>query len=157
MNPKIYIIATAENKHLIIPYLESLGGVNKWGYDSINIEEGECWFIILGNIEYYNHPPEGYTEYKFPEQPSEQKPQTIFDLMDKDPNSEIDLLKKENEQLRENQIPEHLKDFVNEVQYMIGLYQAKRFTNAELTKNKLCEALDDLMRIEPKRTYSHES
>jgi hypothetical protein len=26
MNNKIYITATAENKHLIIPYLESLGG-----------------------------------------------------------------------------------------------------------------------------------
>ena len=87
MNNKIYIIATPENKHLIIPYLESLGGVNIENWDVEDIEINESWFIWEGtkNIDAFdNDYPEGYTEYKFPEQPSE-----------------LDLLKKENEQLRE--------------------------------------------------------
>ena len=90
MNNKIYIIATAENKHLIIPYLERLGGKLNGLFDSNDdfldmVHEG--YKVFIDNRGYFDAgimTLEGYTEYKFPEQPSE-----------------LEQLKKENEQLRE--------------------------------------------------------
>jgi hypothetical protein len=69
MNNKIYIIATAENKHLIIPYLESLGGVNlaEW---NVNDMHGRGHWLILpnGNICAEVKPIPGYTEMHLKEQ-----------------------------------------------------------------------------------------
>ena len=124
MNNKIYIIATAENKHLIIPYLESLGGKRlehhpglDWGYHYI-IEQDGC-------INGWHDAPKGYTEIHLKEQDGVicaygaggGVPPVVggggaggegFIAPIKYPNggdiinpSELDLLKKENEQLRE--------------------------------------------------------
>lgn len=48
-------------------------------------------------------------------------------------------------------IDEPLYDTIHEIQHIRGLYASKRFTNAELSLARLCESLDDLMRIEPKK------
>jgi hypothetical protein len=47
--------------------------------------------------------------------------------------------------LSDNQTPEILKDFVNEAMYVIGLKNDKRFTNAELSKDKLFEMFEDIL------------
>jgi hypothetical protein len=41
----------------------------------------------------------------------------------------------------------HLVDFIEEIEYMQGLYSNKRYTQAEATRDKLSEQLDDLMRL----------
>ena len=41
----------------------------------------------------------------------------------------------------------HLVDFIEEIEYMQGLYSNARFTQAEATRDKLAEQLDDLMRL----------
>jgi len=41
----------------------------------------------------------------------------------------------------------HLVDFIEEIEYMQGLYSNARFTQAEATRDKLVEQLDDLMRL----------
>ena len=41
----------------------------------------------------------------------------------------------------------HLVDFIEEIEYMQGLYSSARFTQAEATRDKLAEQLDDLMRL----------
>ena len=41
----------------------------------------------------------------------------------------------------------HLADFIEEIEYMQGLYRNARFTQAEATRDKLAEQLDDLMRL----------
>jgi len=109
MNNKIYIIATAENKHLIIPYLESLGGDNAKCWDFNDIEIGEYWLVKRhGSIGYYNDTdsiPEEYTEYKLPEQPSElDKAMQMREETLRENASlflQTEQLKKENEQLRD--------------------------------------------------------
>jgi hypothetical protein len=40
-----------------------------------------------------------------------------------------------------------LVDFIKEIEYMQGLYSNKRYTQAEATRDKLAEQLDDLMRL----------
>ena len=73
MNNKIYIIATAENKHLIIPYLESLGGTDIYELRNSFIEVMEIWFIDENDYIAYIPStgyslPEGYTEIHLKEQ-----------------------------------------------------------------------------------------
>ena len=41
----------------------------------------------------------------------------------------------------------HLVDFIEEIEYMQGLYSNARYTQAEATRDKLAEQLDDLMRL----------
>ena len=41
----------------------------------------------------------------------------------------------------------HLVDFIEEIEYMQGLYSNARYTQAEATRDKLAEQLDDLMRF----------
>lgn len=41
----------------------------------------------------------------------------------------------------------HLADFIEEIEYMQGLYSNARYTQAEATRDKLAEQLDDLMRL----------
>lgn len=41
----------------------------------------------------------------------------------------------------------HLADFIEEIGHMQGLYKNARFTQAEATRDKLAEQLDDLMRL----------
>ena len=41
----------------------------------------------------------------------------------------------------------HLVDFIEEIEYMQGLYSSARYRQAEATRNKLAEQLDDLMRL----------
>ena len=41
----------------------------------------------------------------------------------------------------------HLVDFIEEIEYMQGLYSNARYTQAEATRDKLAEKLDDLMRL----------
>lgn len=41
----------------------------------------------------------------------------------------------------------HLVDFIEEIEYMQGLYNNKRYTQAEQTRDKLAEQLDELMRL----------
>ena len=41
----------------------------------------------------------------------------------------------------------HLVDFIEEIEYMQGLYNNARYTQAEATRDKLAEQLDDLMRL----------
>jgi len=41
----------------------------------------------------------------------------------------------------------HLVDFIEEIEYMQGLYSNARFAQAEATRDKLAEQLDDLMRL----------
>ena len=40
-----------------------------------------------------------------------------------------------------------LLEFIEEVKHMMGLYGASRYTQAEQTRDKLAEQLDDLMRL----------
>ena len=40
-----------------------------------------------------------------------------------------------------------LLDFIQEVKYMMGLYGASRYTQAEKTRDELAEKLDDVMRL----------
>ena len=40
-----------------------------------------------------------------------------------------------------------LVDFIEEIEYMQGLYSNARYTQAEATRDKLAEQLDDLMRL----------
>ena len=69
MNNKIYIIATAENKHLIIPYLESLGGVNDLDIVTADILLNRVHYIDEeGYIDGWHDAPEGYTEIHLKEQ-----------------------------------------------------------------------------------------
>jgi hypothetical protein len=73
MNNKIYIIATPENKHLIIPYLESLGGKV---HPAFNDGTFECkvglkyWIDAEGCMDGANlgYPIQGYTEIHLKEQ-----------------------------------------------------------------------------------------
>jgi len=127
MNNKIYIIATAENKHLIIPYLESLGGKVHPVFNDGTFEcrVGLKYFI---DIDGYmdgadlSYKLVGYTEYKFPEQPLEgdsiaanvELGNRTFTI-DTPLTSEIDILKKENEQLREL-----VKELVNTLENIEG-------------------------------------
>lgn len=41
----------------------------------------------------------------------------------------------------------HLVDFIEEIEYMQELYSNKRYTQAEETRDKLADQLDDLMRL----------
>ena len=41
----------------------------------------------------------------------------------------------------------HLVDFIEEIEYMQGLYGKARYKEAEATRDKLAEQLDDLMRL----------
>lgn len=41
----------------------------------------------------------------------------------------------------------HLVDFIEEIKYMQRLYSSTNFTQAEATRDKLAEQLDDLMRL----------
>lgn len=41
----------------------------------------------------------------------------------------------------------HLVDFIEEIEYMQRLYSNARYTQAEATRDKLAEQLDDLMRL----------
>ena len=41
----------------------------------------------------------------------------------------------------------HLADFIEEIEYMQGLYSNARYTQAEATRDKLADQLDDLMRL----------
>jgi len=41
----------------------------------------------------------------------------------------------------------HLVDFIEEIEYMQGLYSNARYTQAEATRDKLAKQLDDLMRL----------
>ena len=41
----------------------------------------------------------------------------------------------------------HLVDFIEEIEYMQELYSNARYTQAEATRDKLAEQLDDLMRL----------
>ena len=41
----------------------------------------------------------------------------------------------------------HLVDFIEEIEYMQGLYSNARYTQAEATRDKLADQLDDLMRL----------
>jgi hypothetical protein len=40
-----------------------------------------------------------------------------------------------------------LQDFMDEVEYMMGLYGKQRYTQAEAQRDKLAEKLDDIMRL----------
>ena len=40
-----------------------------------------------------------------------------------------------------------IADFIEEIEYMQGLYSNARYTQAEATRDKLAEQLDDLMRL----------
>jgi len=40
-----------------------------------------------------------------------------------------------------------LLEFIEELKYMIGLYVASRYTQAEETRDELAEKLDDVMRL----------
>lgn len=40
-----------------------------------------------------------------------------------------------------------LQDFIDEVEYMMGLYGKQRYTQAEAQRDKLAEKLDDIMRL----------
>ena len=40
-----------------------------------------------------------------------------------------------------------LLEFIEEVKHMMGLYGASRYTQAEQTRDKLAEKLDDVMRL----------
>ena len=44
-----------------------------------------------------------------------------------------------------------LLEFIEEVKHMMGLYGASRYTQAEQTRDKLAEQLDDVMRLGNKR------
>jgi hypothetical protein len=41
----------------------------------------------------------------------------------------------------------HLVDFIEEIEYMQRLYSNARYAQAEATRDKLAEQLDDLMRL----------
>jgi hypothetical protein len=41
----------------------------------------------------------------------------------------------------------HLVDFIEEIEYMQGMYSNARYTQAEATRDKLAKQLDDLMRL----------
>jgi hypothetical protein len=41
----------------------------------------------------------------------------------------------------------HLADFIEEIEYMQRLYSNARYAQAEATRDKLAEQLDDLMRL----------
>ena len=74
------------------------------------------------------------------------------DLRIKELESQNALLLKEIEELKEKQIPESLIDFVNEMKYMVKLYQNSRYSMGEQTRDKLKEELDNIMRLEKFRT-----
>lgn len=70
---------------------------------------------------------------------------------------EIDMLKFQlkaadsvNEKLTENQIPEYLIEFVDDVKHMIKLYNNSSHTRSEEYRNKLAEKLDDIRTIDLK-------
>ena len=55
-----------------------------------------------------------------------------------------------NEQLTENQIPEYLIEFVDDVKHMIKLYNNSSHTRSEEYRDKLAEKLDDIRTIDLK-------
>ena len=70
---------------------------------------------------------------------------------------EIDMLKFQlkaadsvNEQLTENQIPEYLIEFIDDVKLMIKLYNNSSHTRSEEYRDKLAEKLDDIRTIDLK-------
>jgi hypothetical protein len=69
--------------------------------------------------------------------------------------SELNQLRSENEKLRENQIPESLVDFINDVKWMVGCYQNQRYTTAESKRDSLAEVLDDIMRLPKEKTQDY--
>lgn len=64
--------------------------------------------------------------------------------------SELKAADSVNEQLTENQIPEYLIEFVDDVKHMIKLYNNSSHTRSEEYRDKLAEKLDDIRTIDLK-------
>lgn len=60
-------------------------------------------------------------------------------------DAEINALVLENDLLKQSQIPKQIKDFVDEAMYVLSLRKNKRFTNSELSKDKLFEMFEDIL------------
>jgi len=81
----------------------------------------------------------------------------LLEVQLKSSKQDVEMLKFElkaadsvNEQLTENQIPEYLIEFVDDVKHMIKLYNNSSHTRSEEYRDKLAEKLDDIRTIDLK-------